>query len=126
MHALFAVGLGGFLGAVGRYLLSGFVHRFFQGPFPAGTLVVNTVGCLLIGVVMGLVQRGPWVGPQARVFLGVGLLGSFTTFSTLQYESVELVRDGDLRGAALNLGLSLLLGIAAVLIGETAGRALAA
>lgn len=125
MRELVAVGFGGFVGAVLRYLVSGWVHRFAGAEFPWGTLTVNFAGCLALGALMGLFEaRG---GPSAewRLFLGFGAAGSFTTFSAFGYETVELVRASELGLAAVNAVASLLLGVAAVVAGTVLARWLA-
>jgi len=121
MRELLAVGIGGFLGAVARYLVSGWVHRLAGAGFPWGTLTVNLAGCLALGALMRLVETRSLFGPEARLFLGVGILGSMTTFSTFGYETVELLRSSGPWPALGNAAASLVLGCAAVV----AGRALA-
>ncbi|MEM9593003.1 MAG: fluoride efflux transporter CrcB [Acidobacteriota bacterium] len=120
MSELLAVGLGGFLGAVVRYRVSQWAQRFGDS-FPIATLVVNLAGCLAIGVVMALAERQA-LDPRLRLFLGVGVLGALTTFSTFGFETVELMRRGAFGPAALNVAGSLLLGFGAVWLGLTAGR----
>jgi fluoride exporter len=93
IHAL-VVGIGGFLGALARYGLGGLVHRIpGTSGFPYGTLVVNLFGCLLIGVVAGLMEGRQMFAPEFRLFALVGILGGFTTFSTFGYENFILIRD---------------------------------
>jgi len=118
--ALF-VGCGGFLGALSRHALAGLVHRIYPGPFPVGTLVVNVLGCLLIGFLMALLDRGPLVSTEMRSFLTIGLLGSFTTFSTFGYETWGAIRVGDARMAILNVLLNVLVGLAALWLGHVLG-----
>jgi CrcB protein len=125
MRELFAVGMGGFVGAVARYLVTGWVHRFAGVAFPWGTLTVNAVGCLALGALMGLVEARVAVRPDLRLFLGLGVLGSFTTFSSVGYETVALVRGGEISLAAANAFGSLLLGLVAVVAGAAAARWLA-
>lgn len=121
---LLAVALGGALGALGRYVLSTCLQTRLQSwtgvGFPWGTLGVNLLGCLLLGVLFALVQRQDLSG-ELQALLAVGVLGSFTTFSTFSLETVELLQDGDWGKAAAYVVVSLLLGIAAV----AAGMALA-
>jgi len=117
---LLIVGAGGFLGAVARYGLSGLVHRLAGAGFPWGTLAVNVVGCLLIGGLMVWGEDRPMLSPTARLFLTVGLMGAFTTFSTFGYETLELLRDRQATLAGVNVAANVLLGLAAV----WAGRAL--
>ncbi|MCH8828593.1 MAG: fluoride efflux transporter CrcB [Planctomycetes bacterium] len=116
-----AVGCGGFLGAVGRYLLSGYVQKRFPGFPPAGTLIVNVIGCLLIGVLMAIVvQRRHDFSPALQLFLITGILGSLTTFSTFGYETVELLREQNYRSALWNIAANLVIGLIAVWLGWTA------
>ena len=89
------VGCGGFFGAMLRYGLSGVVQRLVPfASFPFGTLSVNVAGSLLIGVVAGLVEFRQVLGPDARLFLMIGLLGGFTTFSSFAYETLALGQEG--------------------------------
>jgi CrcB protein len=120
------VGIGGFLGAIARYGLSGLVHRYAGAAFPYGTLVVNVSGCLGIGVVMYLTEDRMVLGPAARLFLGLGILGGFTTFSSFGYETLELMRGGEFRSALLSVAGNVVLGLAAVWLGRSAVKFLAA
>ena len=119
------VGAGGFFGASARYLLAGFVQRIAGDRFPAGTLTVNVLGCFAIGVLMALVEDRQLLTPEARLFLMVGVLGGFTTFSTFGYESLELARGRDFILMAANVGSNVVLGLAAVWIGRAAGQGFA-
>lgn len=112
------IGAGGFAGAIARYGLSGAVHRFTGSWFPYGTMVVNVLGCLAIGVLMTLVEDRQALSQAQREFLVIGLLGSFTTFSTFGWESIALVRAGSLASAAANVALSVALGLVAVASGR--------
>jgi len=125
MRELLAVGLGGFVGAVARYVVSGWVHRFAGVGFPWGTLTVNLAGCLALGALMGLVEARVAIAPAWRVFLGLGVLGSFTTFSSFGYETVELIRGGESGLALANAAGSLVLGALAVIAGAALARAIA-
>ena len=87
---------GGFIGSIARYLLSGWVlHHTLGGKFPWSTFVVNVLGCLLIGVLSGMIERLEWFTPQMRLLLLTGLLGGFTTFSAFGLETVFLLRRGE-------------------------------
>jgi len=123
MFRVLIIGLGGFLGAIGRYGVAGLVHRFASASFPTGTLVVNLVGCLLVGGLMFLAETRQFFTPEARLFLLVGFLGSFTTLSTVGYETFELLRAGDFRLAAVNAGVNLFLCVGAVVLGWIGARA---
>jgi len=118
------VGIGGGLGAMARYGLGGAVQRLFGAGFPAGTLVVNVLGCLLVGGFMALVEGGPAFRPEARIFVVVGILGGFTTFSAFGFETLQLVGGGRWGLAALNAAGNLVLGLGAVWLGRAVGGAL--
>jgi CrcB protein len=124
MVQVFIVGAGGFLGSVLRYWTSGIVQRWVQDAFPLGTLAVNFVGCLAIGLVWGLVEYRQWLSPEVRSFVTFGILGGFTTFSAFGFETFELLRSGRYWLALINVAANVMLGLAAVLIGWTASKAL--
>jgi CrcB protein len=110
------VGLGGFFGAISRYTIYLFEGKF-NNVFPFGTLVINTLGCLVTGVLMGWAVKA---NPQLRQFIilgSIGFLGSFTTYSTFSAETIQLVRANQMLYAFSNIALSLVLGFAAVWIG---------
>lgn len=114
---------GGAVGAVARYLLSGAAQHATSGSFPVGTLVVNTLGCLLIGLFGYALLEGPvTTRPEFRLALLVGVLGGFTTFSTFGWETIELFRTGNTRGAVLNIVLSNFLCLGAAWIGFKAAQ----
>lgn len=110
---------GGLCGTAGRYLLSGAVYRWLGTGFPYGTLAVNALGCLVIGFLGTVAEQKFLLTPDMRVFWMVGLLGAFTTFSTLIYESWQLIRDGEMLLAGVNLLGSLALGLLALWVGHT-------
>ena len=114
------VGSGGFIGAVLRYGLSGMMHRLLpRATFPFGTLAVNLLGCLLIGAVAGLAESRQLFGPALRIFVFMGLLGGFTTYSTFGYETFAMLRDGEALRASTNILAHVLLGLLAVWLGYT-------
>lgn len=120
---LFLVGIGGFIGSVFRFLLSGFVSRLVPlAEFPLGTLAVNVLGCLLIGVLNGLAETRQLIGPELRLFLMIGMIGGFTTFSTFGYETLALIRDADLVQAMGNVMAQVFFGLIAVWLGDMLGR----
>lgn len=100
---LLLVALGGALGSTARYLLSMFVLRVSGTLFPAGTFAVNTAGCLIFGAIAGATSQRVQVAPEMRLFLLVGVLGGFTTFSSYAFESFSLVRDGQFLAASVNI-----------------------
>lgn len=113
----FWVGLGGFVGAVARYSSYLLIARFWSHAFPLATLLINALACLLAGFLIGVVEtRSP--SPQLVLLIGMGFLGSYSTFSTLAVESFALVETREWMFFALNLVLSLTLGIAAVFLGR--------
>jgi CrcB protein len=121
---LLLIGLGGAVGSVLRYLLSGLVQdRAGATAFPIGTLAVNLVGCLAIGVLSELSESRGVLDAQVRGLLIVGLIGGFTTFSTFANETLSALRDGALPIAAGNVLLSVSLGLAAVWLGRLLAHA---
>lgn len=88
------VGVGGMIGAVLRYWLSGLIGNATSGKFPYGTLAVNVIGCFVIGLFLTLgYDRFSW-SPGLRLFVAIGILGGFTTFSTFSFETITLLREG--------------------------------
>jgi CrcB protein len=117
------VGVGGFIGAVLRYLISDWVNGIFHIlSLPYGTLTVNIIGCLLIGILAGLSENRNLLGPETRALLLVGVLGGFTTFSTFGNETVELLKDGTSIAAFSNVALHVCLGLVAVRVGYSAAE----
>jgi len=110
------VALGGALGAVARYGISGWVYDRMGETFPWGTVVVNVLGCLALGAVVRWLQVSA-VPPEIRPFLTIGLLGAFTTFSTFSYETVALLQEGQWLRAGLYVGGSVALGLIAMVVG---------
>jgi CrcB protein len=122
MHAWIAVAIGGALGSVARHGVNRIVHQ--EWPllrFPLATVIVNIVGCCVIGVLAGLVATGRLpMRANWREFIFVGILGGFTTFSTFGLDTVTLVRSGDSSQAFLNVLLHVVCGLAAVHFGLVA------
>ena len=104
------------VGAPARYLLDSAVQERVGAEFPFGTVVVNTVGCFILGLLTGLgLYHG--LSSTARTIIGTGGMGAFTTFSTVSYETVRLAEDESLEAAASAIVVSLLLGLAAAALG---------
>lgn len=118
------VALGGALGALARYGISGWVYDRMGENFPWGTLVVNLVGCLALGLVIRWLQVSA-VAPELRPFLTIGVLGAFTTFSTFSYETVALLQEGQWLRAGLYMGGSVVLGLIAMVAGMALATAFA-
>jgi CrcB protein len=113
------IGFGGFLGAVLRYVISGFIQNLTKSiSFPYGTLGVNLIGCLIIGMLSQLSETRALFTAEARSFIFIGVLGSFTTFSTFGNETLNLLRTGQNFPALANMGIHLILGLAAVWYGH--------
>ncbi|OLC49979.1 MAG: hypothetical protein AUH43_06550 [Acidobacteria bacterium 13_1_40CM_65_14] len=114
---LLLIAIGGALGSVARYLFSSAVLRASGSLLGVGTFAVNVVGCVVFGVIAGLAERRFVFGPHARVFLLVGVLGGFTTFSSFAFESVQLLRDGQFLAAAVNIVGQVVAGLVGLWIG---------
>ncbi len=114
---LLLIGSGSFIGGISRYLVSKYVQNSLIAAFPYGTLVVNITGCLLIGLIYGLSERGNIISSDWKIFLTVGICGGFTTFSTFANESLFLLKEGNIIQFALYAGLSVFLGVAAAGLG---------
>lgn len=113
---LIAIGVGGAIGAVLRFVISGLAYNLLGQSFPWGTLVVNMIGCFLIGFLSRLFEDMV-ISPNLRVLILVGGLGAFTTFSTYALENVNLLRDGELGTALINITVSTVLGVIFVFLG---------
>lgn len=116
------IALGGSIGAVARYGLAGLVQRFTGPAFPFGTFTVNMVGCLLFGILIGLDEQRVALGPQARAFLLIGVLGGFTTFSSFTYDTFQLLRDGEAASAFANTAGQAVIGLVALWTGFVVAR----
>ena len=118
------VALGGLIGSVGRYWLAGLVQSGSDSPFPLGTLSVNVLGSFVVGLVMALSLDRGLVPANVRLFLATGFCGGFTTMSTFSYETLALVRDGEMLLALGTIGLTLVACLVAVMLGQAAARVL--
>jgi CrcB protein len=118
----FLVLLGSGLGGVARYLTSTWMAARFGSGFPWGTFTVNVVGGLLIGLLATLADERGIIGPQARLFLVVGVLGGFTTFSSFSLETLRLAEGGELLPAAMNILANVALALLGATIGVGLGR----
>lgn len=117
------VGLGGFIGSSLRFAMSGWVQRVFPySQFPYGTMSVNVLGCLLIGYLGGVAEQRQTLEAGTRLFLLVGVLGGFTTFSTFAYESLALAQDSLYFKMMLNVVLQVVIGFSAAWLGLIVAR----
>ncbi|MEO8762665.1 MAG: fluoride efflux transporter CrcB [Ginsengibacter sp.] len=118
MRIIVAIGLGSCIGGISRYLLSQFIQNKLLSVFPFGTMIVNIIGCFLIGIVFGLSERGSF-SMEWRLFLATGVLGGFTTFSAFSNETVSLLRDGQLWQAFTYIACSVIIGLLATFSGTS-------
>ena len=112
---IFAVGIGGFFGAVSRFLLSGWVQKILGTTFPYGTLVVNVLGSFMIGFLVLYFEHT--IAPQQKAFVVTGLLGALTTFSTFSMETAWMLQDNLFAKALSNISLNIVLCVFATFIG---------
>lgn len=119
---LLLVGAGGFLGAIARYVVDGWVATSTGGGFPWGTLVVNVSGSFALGVLFAASVERDLLPAALRVPVLIGFIGAYTTFSTLALESWRLVESGSYVAAFANIGGSVVLGMLAVVAGLAIGR----
>jgi len=118
------VALGGLVGCLARYWLAGVVQRLGDHGFPSGTLAVNIVGSLMIGIVMTLSLERGLVDERLRILLTTGFCGGFTTMSTFSYENFALLQDGEHLLAFANTGVTFAACLGAVWLGSVVARAL--
>jgi CrcB protein len=117
VYTLLLVGLGGFIGAILRYVLGGWIQNSFVN-FPVGTLVINTTGSFFLGLIMYLSEYQGLFEDKTRIFLTIGIIGAFTTLSTFGYESFRLLDDSKLVLMTINVVSTVLLSMLAVYIGK--------
>ncbi|HEY5758784.1 MAG TPA: fluoride efflux transporter CrcB [Steroidobacter sp.] len=118
MNQILLVALGGAIGSVARFKMSGWVlHQTPNWRFPAGTLAVNLIGCLIAGLLAGLAVKQDVFTPEARVFLFTGLLGGFTTFSAFGLETLLLLKRGETGVAVANVVVSVVVGLLVAWLG---------
>ena len=111
------VGTGSCLGGIARYAVSRVLHGAAAFSFPWGTFVVNVAGCLIIGVIYGMLDRGFQLSSAMKLFLTVGFCGGFTTFSTFVHENYQLLQTSHILLTAVYIALSIACGILAVYVG---------
>jgi len=124
LYKIWLLALGGGLGAMSRYGATMLSARVYNNAFPWGTLVVNLVGCFLIGLVFALVDHRGVLSHDFRLFFVTGFLGALTTFSTFGLESVNFFREGDWLTAGTNVLVHNVCGLVLVFAGIWVGRSI--
>ncbi len=123
MKEMVWVGLGGFLGAIARYLFGLWIAARFGTAFPYGTFVINISGSFVLGIIMGLLDAHV-LAPAVRLSLAIGFIGADTTFSTFTYETLRLIEDGSVLLATTNVVGSVVVGLLVAVLGLAAGRSI--
>ncbi|TGC07425.1 fluoride efflux transporter CrcB [Methanolobus halotolerans] len=123
MYTIILIGIGGFIGAILRYTIGGWVQDNFVS-FPFGTLAVNILGSFFLGLVMYLSEYQGIFNEETRVFLTIGILGAFTTLSTFSYESFRLLDNSNIMLLVINIVATVVLSIFAVYLGKTVALSL--
>lgn len=116
LHKIIYVGIGGFIGASIRYLISMQSSRLLNSNLPLGTLIVNVLGGFLIGVIMEISISTDLISPNLKLFLTTGIMGGLTTFSTFSYETISLINDGNYLLGIGNIFLNLFLSLGGVVL----------
>ncbi|PYS31469.1 MAG: fluoride efflux transporter CrcB [Acidobacteria bacterium] len=124
MNKILFIGVAGLLGTLGRYWLSGWADERWGASFPIGTLIVNLVGCLLIGFLFHATEEKYLVDPVLRSAVLIGFLGGFTTFSSFGVQTFNLLRDGEIFLAGVNVLVSNVAGLLLVWIGYAVSKSL--
>ena len=117
MKMLVVVGAGGCVGTLFRYILYGIPYKFLDTSFPLGTLLVNFIGALLIGYFMEFSLTRSYISDTVRMFIAIGILGGFTTFSTFSYETIALLKTGNILYVFLNIFLTNFLCLGGTFVG---------
>ncbi len=116
------VGIGGFLGAIARYLIDGWISNSVLTPFPVATFVINITGSFALGLFMTLATERFAIDQNLRPLIAIGFIGAYTTFSTFSFETVRLIEDGSYGFAMANAAFTVVAGIIAVFGGIFLGR----
>ncbi|MFY9150574.1 MAG: fluoride efflux transporter CrcB [Prolixibacteraceae bacterium] len=124
VKSIMLVGFGGFIGTVARFVISRYFQLSYSSVFPWATLLVNVAGCLLIGIIYGLSDRGNLLTPEVRLFLTVGICGGFTTFSTFSDDAFLLLRQQEFIRFAFYTSGSFFLGLLAIYVGRIISKLL--
>lgn len=115
---------GGSIGTILRYACSGVVLKIFGTNFPYGTLAVNFIGCFFIGLLASIAEKKFFIGPNMRLLLMIGFCGAFTTFSTFMFETDNLIKNGEMIKACLNIFVSVIGAFILFRVGSMIGEVL--
>jgi fluoride exporter len=119
LRTLVCIALGGSIGSVLRYLTAVLLQKYYATVFPLATFLVNVIGCLLIGVIMGWLEKNQLTNTNIKWLLVTGFCGGFTTFSAFSFENISLLQNGYYGWAFFYITSSIVLGIGAVWLGLT-------
>jgi fluoride exporter len=125
MNKYLMVGVGGFIGAIARFWLGGYISNKLGTRFPYGTFVINISGSFFIGFILTLLAERTHWSPNWRYLIPIGFIGAYTTFSTFEYEALRGIQDGEFLIASLYVTLSVFVGFVAVWLGAMTGRSIA-
>jgi len=117
LRSIILVGVGGGLGSVFRYLTAVGINKYFQSVFPWATFVANVLGCLIIGLLLGLFERHQLTSPDLKYLFVTGFCGGYTTFSAFAAENMNLFQSGNTLTSFLYIAASVLIGLFAVWVG---------
>lgn len=113
MQLVLLIGFAGFLGTIARYLSGQLIYKFLPITFPFGTLIVNILGCFIIGIVYGWFEKENIYSNEWKLIFATGFCGGFTTFSAFSIENIQLLREGQFGIALLYIFVSVVIGISA-------------
>jgi CrcB protein len=117
LRQIMLVGLGSAVGGMARFLLGKWVYSLYPQTFPLPTLIINIIGCFLIGLIFGYSIKTGTLSAETRLLLTTGLCGGFTTFSAFAYENIQLMKNGDYTMVVVYITASVVLGIVAAFLG---------
>jgi CrcB protein len=117
LRTLIFIGIGGSIGSILRYLTAVLIEKYFTSLFPLATFLVNIIGCLTIGVTMGLLEKNQLMNSNVKWFLVTGFCGGFTTFSAFGFENIRLLQNGNIFLAFVYISASIILGLSSVWLG---------